>query len=230
MLAKSNDTALQVLIEPDGEFSNSIRVLAARINDLSSSLGHRVFLMSSALPLTGKTTSAINLALALAEDPNRKVALIEADFRNPRIAGILNASDQPGLIDVIESDLEPKDIILRFEGRNLITFVSGGRHKSPASLLASPNFKSLLQTLSSTVDIAIIDAPAILLYADANVLLSHADAAVLVALQNFTKSGNLNRAIKQIGTEKVSGLIYNQLSRPQLKEVHAMRKIRLSKS
>jgi len=230
LVGASNDAALQVLIEPDGEFSNAIRVLAARINDLSTTHGHRIFVISSALPITGKTTTAMNLALAMAEDPNRKVALIEADFRNPKVGDILQANNCPGLINVIEDNVDPKEIILRFEGRNLISFVSGGRHKSPSTLLASPNFKSLLQTLSSTVDVAIIDAPSILLYADANVLLSQADSAILVALENYTKSTHLNQAIKQIGEDKVSGLIYNRLTRHQFAVTKAMRKIRMSNS
>jgi len=228
LLEQSGDAGIQVLTEPDGEYANSIRLLSTRLNDLINSHGHRTFMISSALPLTGKTTTALNLALVLAEDPQRKVALIETDFRNPRLADILCLKNQAGLLDIVSKNLNPAEVLHRIEHRNLIVFTSGGRHKTPASLLAAPQLKTLLRELAASVDIAIVDAPSVLPHADANLLAPQVDTSLLVSLDGFSQSGVLDKVLKQLGRERVCGSIYNKIDRSTEKRLNEMRNIRLT--
>lgn len=228
LLEQSTDAALEVLKNPDGEYATSIRLLSARLNERIESHGHRVFMICSALPLTGKTTAALNLALVLAEDPQRRVALIEADFRNPRLAEILGLKNKSGLLDVVSHRRSPMDVLHRIEGRNLIIFTSGGRHRSPASLLAAPELKTIFRELASSVDVAIIDAPSILPHADTNLLLPLVDASLMVCLEDFSDGGTLERVLNQIGRDRVVGTLYNKVEAATRKRLDEMRDIRMT--
>ena len=159
-LRRRHDPGLHVLRAPDGPMATSVRLLGARVEEFAKSLGHRAYMITSAEPLTGKTTTALNLALALAEDTNRRVALVEADFRHPRFAQILGIDDRLGLLPVIDRRARLADSAVKVSDRNLLLVPSGGRHRYPAEILASPRFKSLMTELVETVDVALIDAPA----------------------------------------------------------------------
>jgi len=217
LIAMSADPALAIVREPDGDYATSIRLLGTRLEELVRTFGYRAYMLTSAEPLTGKTTAAINLALALAEDPVRRIALIEANFRHPRIGDILHAGQSQGLIGVLSGQSDVGDAIIKVEDRNLIIFPSGGRHPNPAELLASPRFKTLLNELAETVDVAIIDAPSVKPFADTNLLLPLVDAALMVVLEGATKVTAVSSAVEQLGPDRVLGALYNKVDTETLK-------------
>jgi capsular exopolysaccharide synthesis family protein len=189
--------------------------------------GYRAYMISSPEPLTGKTTAAVNLAFALAEDPNRRVALIEANFRYPRISAILGTPEDRGLVGVLKGQLSVVEAIVRIADRNLVIFPSGGRHANPNELLASPRFKTLIQELADTVDVAIIDAPSVKPFADANLLLPLVDGVLLTVLDSSTHAQWVDQVVDQLGRERVLGAIYNQLARPAVKSLELERRERM---
>lgn len=223
----TGEPGLELLHNPDGNFATAIRVFGTRLLDLARTYGYRAYMLTSAEPLTGKTTLATNLALALAEDPKRRVALIEANFRYPRLAQILGAPESHGLLGVLEGRMQVTEAILRFPDRNLVVFPSGGRHPHPGEVLASPRFKTLMAELASTVDVAIIDAPSVKPFADANLLLPLVDGALLVVLERSTKSAWIDQSLGQLGRERVLGALYNRLEKDSLKLLAKERRERL---
>ncbi|MFO0728631.1 MAG: FHA domain-containing protein [Myxococcota bacterium] len=221
------DPALQILREPDGEFATQIRVFGTRLQDLARTYGYRAYMLTSAEPLTGKTTVALNLAFALAEDPKRRIAFIEANFRYPRVADILGIADDFGLIGVLEGRLQVTESIVKIADRNLVVFPAGGRHPHPGEVLAAPRFKTLIAELATTVDVAIIDAPSVRPSADANLILPLVDAAMLVVLEGSTKAGWIDQAMDQLGRERVLGALYNKIDKQQAKALGQTRDQRL---
>jgi Mrp family chromosome partitioning ATPase len=226
-LSKSNDPALEIVRTPDGDFATAVRVFGTRINELARTYGYRTYMITSAEPLTGKTTVAVNLAFALAEDPKRRVALIEANFRYPRLAEILGVPEEIGLIGVLEGRLQVPEAIVKIADRNLVAFPAGGRHPHPAEVLASPRFKTLIAELAGTVDVAIVDAPSVRPFADANLILPLVDGAMMVVLEECTRGIWIDQAMEQLGKERVLGALYNRLDRTQRRTLTTERKDRI---
>ena len=227
LMRLAGDPALTLVREPDGDYSNAIRLFGTRLEELVRTFGYRTYMLSSPEPLTGKTTAACNLAFALAEDPVRRVALIEANFRNPRLGKIFGVPEQQGLIGVLAGQIDVAQAIVKVEDHNLIMFPAGGSHPNPAELLASPRFKTLLAELADTVDIAIIDAPSVKPFADTNLLLPLVDGAMLVVLEGSTKSQWIDQATQQLGRERVLGALYNKVDKHVLRTMAAVRRERL---
>lgn len=215
---RAADPGLSVLREPDGELATSIRVFVTRLLDLQRTYGYRVYMFTSPEPRTGKTTVALNLALALAEDPKRRIALIEANFRAPRVAEVLGLPPDVGLLGLLEGRHGVAEATVKLSDRNLLVLPAGGTHPSPAEALASPRFKTLIQELATSVDIALIDAPAVRASADANLLLPLVDGAVLVVREGETRGVWVDQAMEQLGNERVLGAVYNRLDHRTLRQ------------
>ncbi len=213
------DPALHVLRHPDGPYAARLRVMGTKLSDVQRTFGYKTFMVTSAEPCVGKTTVATNLALALAEDPEHKIALVEADFRYPRLAGLLGVPSDVGLLSALEGTAPLAASIVKIEGRNLVAFPSGGRHANPAAVLASPRFKTILAELATTVDIAIVDAPTVGAVADANLLAPLFDAVLFVVLGGLSRSSSLERAVRQVGAQRVIGAVYNEVSPRRLRDL-----------
>ena len=227
VLRRRPDPSLQVLRVPDGPMATSVRLLGARVEEFNKNLGHRAYMITSPEPLTGKTTAALNLALALAEDTNRRVALVEANFRYPRFAEILGVDDRLGLLPVIDGRSRLGDSAIKVADRNLLLVPSGGRHRHPAEVLASPRFKSLMSELVEAVDVALVDAPSVRPFADTNLLLPLVDAAFIVVSQALTRRAWLSRALNQLGRKRVLGSLFNKIPQEEHLMLQRERKARL---
>ncbi len=223
LLMKSRDPALQIVREPDGQLATSIRLLGTKIEEFARGLGYRAYMFTSAEPLTGKTTTICNLAFALAEDTHRRVALIEANFRYPRLSELLGLPEKEGIIPVLEGRAKLSDSVVKVKDRNLVVLPTGGRHPHPAEVLASPRFKTMIAELADTVDIALVDAPSVSPHADANLLLPLVDAAFLVVAGGSTKSIWVSRALGQLGEKRILGALYNRIPKRTAKEIKSER-------
>ncbi|MCA9552109.1 MAG: hypothetical protein KC933_18860 [Myxococcales bacterium] len=226
-LAGRGDAALEILSHPDGKYATQVRLLGARIDEFRKNLGYRAYMVSSAEPLAGKTTAACNLAFALAEDTQRRVALVEANFRYPRFAEILGLDERTGLISVLEGRARLNEVGFKLSDRNLVILPAGGRHPAPAEILASPRFKALIAELVDTVDIALIDAPSVAPFADANMILPLVDAAFLVITEQQTRRSWLGRAVGQLGEARVLGTLFNHIPKKVRKDLAKERKDRV---
>jgi protein-tyrosine kinase len=226
-LAGRGDAALEILSHPDAHYATQVRLLGAKIDEFRKNLGYRAYMVSSAEPLAGKTTAACNLAFALAEDTQRRVALVEANFRFPRFAEILGLDERTGLIAVLEGRARLNEVGYKLSDRNLVILPAGGRHPAPAEVLASPRFKALVAELVDTVDIALIDAPSVAPFADANMILPLVDAAFLVVTEQQTRRSWLGRAVGQLGEARVLGTLFNHIPKKVRKDLARERKERL---
>jgi capsular exopolysaccharide synthesis family protein len=206
MPSKSRD--LVVLYDRDGEFASSIRILATRIEDLRKRLGYKSFLVTSVGDGDGKTVLSNNLALAMSEDSDRKVALVDANFRSPRAGELFNLDLSRGLLAAFSGERPLSQCVARVLGRNLIVLHAGGEHKNPASVLSSPKFKTLLAELYQAVDFMIVDAPSAIPYADVPLIAQHVDAVLLLVASNRTSRGSLTKAMETIGPSRIVGNIF----------------------
>lgn len=144
----------------------------------------RVLTFTSAHPAEGKTTVVSNLAIALAE-VNRRVLLIDADLRRPRLHEILNVPQTTGLSEILKArePLGPDALngsIRPTEIENLYVLASGASTGSSTNLLYSERMSELLELLEKTFDTILIDTPPMLQIPDARIVGRMSDAVILV--------------------------------------------------
>jgi Mrp family chromosome partitioning ATPase len=219
LMGRGDDPVFRILREPDGHYATSTRLLSTKVDELMRNLGYRMYMVTSAEPLSGKTTTACNLAFALAEDTHRRVALIEANFRYPRFADTFGLDPRLGILPVIEGRAQVTESVVRLSDRNLVILPAGGSHAHPGEVLSSPRFKQLISELANTVDVAILDAPSVMPSADVNLLLPMVDSVMFVVSDKVTKAGWISRAVDQVGEKRVLGAVYNTVPpdlRPEL--------------
>lgn len=206
MPSESRDLA--VLYEKDGAFASELRILATRLEDLRTRLGYKSFLFTSVGDGQGKTVTAANLALVMSEDPERKVAFVDANFRNPRAADLFNLDKDRSLLSALSGDFPLSQCVARVLGRNLVVLHAGGVHKNPASVLSSPKFKTLLAELYQAVDFMIVDAPSAIPHADVPLIAQHVDTVFLVASAWRTKRTGLEKALDTVGRARIAGTVF----------------------
>ncbi len=208
MPSESRD--LVVLHERDGGFAQALRILATRLEEIKTRQGFKSFLISSVNDGDGKTVLAANLALVMSEDSDRKVALVDANFRNPRAADLFNLDKNRGLLAALDGKFPLSQCVARVLGRNLVVLHAGGEHQNPGAVLASPKFKSLLAELNQAVDFMIVDAPSAIPHADVPLLTQHVDGVMMVGSAHRTGRAKLDKALETIGRARVVGSVFLQ--------------------
>jgi exopolysaccharide transport family protein len=198
-------------MRPQSQMAESYRAL--RTSLLLSSLGAppKVIMVTSARPQEGKTTTAINSAIVLAQKGVR-VLLVDADLRRPSIHKTLGMGPRSGLSNVLtgnstlEQAIAPSPIL-----PNLFVLAAGSPPPNPAELLASSNMKDVLNELREQFDHVVIDTPPTLSVTDAVVLSPRVDAIILVIRSGQTTKQALRRArdiLTQVNAH-VTGVLLN---------------------
>jgi capsular exopolysaccharide synthesis family protein len=157
----------------------------------------RQVVVTSAVAHEGKSTTAQNLAIALAQS-GVKVCLVEADLRRPMVTENLGIEGAVGLTDVVAGEHSLEDVLVPWN-RGLLTVLPGGTTPSdPASLLGSKNAQLLLRELRAGFEFVVIDAPPLLPVSDAAVLAGETDGALLVVRHGHTKRDQVQAAVEAL--------------------------------
>jgi polysaccharide biosynthesis transport protein len=154
-------------------------------------VGRQVIVLTSPEAGAGKTTVTSNLGVATAET-GRRVLLIDADFRRPRLHRVFDMPNNTGLTDLLKLNTPIEGAPLnhlvqatKIPGLSLVT--SGPTTNSPSSLLYSPRLVEFLDRVGREFDVVLIDAPPMLQFADARVLGRYSDGVILVLRAGQTK-------------------------------------------
>ena len=168
--------------------------------------------ITSPNPSEGKTTTAINTAIALAQT-NAKVVIIDCDMRNPRVHKVFEEENEMGLSNFLSGNAPLDAVMLKSEIPNFYYIQAGPIPPNPSELLGSNLFKEMLNTLGQTFDHIIIDSPPILGFADSVILSKCVDGVVLVVLAGKTPKETLSHAkelLHQVNA-KVLGVVINRV-------------------
>ena len=188
--------ALRVLREPLGSFSESIRELRANLQYLTTAQGARSIVITSSGAGEGKTTTAVNLALSLAEA--QSVVLVDADLRKPRIAAMLGIDGGVGLTDVLVGRVGLDDA-LQESSNGLVVLPSGGVPPNASELLQSEAMKSLIDELNRRYSTVLFDTPPAGLLSDARVLARQCSGALVLAALGRSKRPQLRATASALG-------------------------------
>lgn len=141
----------------------------------------KVIMVSSAVPAEGKTTVAVNLALTLAE-AGRRVVLVEADVRRPRVTRYLGMVGGAGLTNILAGSAEVGEVLQTYGDNGMSVIAAGPTPPNPSELLSSAQMSELLSVLRRGNDYVLVDAPPVLPVADASALAVLVDG-VLVSIR-----------------------------------------------
>lgn len=212
--AKANSTPLVVAEDPHSEQSEAFLTLRTSISLLGKESEYRSFLFSSANPSDGKTFVSLNFACSLARQGLRTV-IVDADLRAPQLKTDLlgEASDIPGLADLLSGHIDLKDALRSTKYDNLVLLPAGHRAPDPAHLLDNHEFANVLDELLVNFDRVVIDSAPISAVSDTLLIAACAHATCLVARAGKTPKRAILRALHELekANAKVAGFVLNRL-------------------
>ncbi len=188
----------------------AFRVLRTNLQFIDPGSTSKVFVISSSLPEEGKTTSTINLAVALAQD-GATVALVEGDLRRPKVSEYLNVINAVGVTTVMLNTVDLGEAMQATKQSGLHVLTSGRVPPNPAELLRTEGMKVIVEALRESFDIVLIDAPPLLPVTDAALLADLADGVVLVVRHGKTTEDELRGSVERIASvgARIVGVILN---------------------
>jgi len=172
-----------------------------------------LILITSSLPGEGKTFTAINLALSIANERDKKVLLIDADVARPSISKTLGIQTSPGLIEYLEGqDVEFSDIVLKTNMPGLRIIPAGKQHKHSTELLSSNRMVMLAQQLSNRYPdrIVIFDSPPLLAATQGQVLAELVGQVVLVIEAETTSQSMVMESVNKLSSCDVVLTVLNK--------------------
>ncbi len=169
-------------------------------------------MVTSPNPLEGKTTMAINLAIALAMD-RRKVVIVDGDLRRPSVHKHFKQASHPGLSDLLTGNASCQDVLQTTEIPNLFLLPCGPVPPNPVNLLGSSAFRETMEYLRGEFDHIVVDTPPTLSIPDSRVISSVVDAVILVLKHHHTPRETARLARQVLGQVHagVIGTILNQV-------------------
>lgn len=197
---------------PHSPRAESFRQLRTNLQFAHVSHKSKTVLMTSSLPGEGKSTTATNLAIALAQ-AGQKVVLIDADLRRPMIAEYLGLERNVGLTTALIGQADVDDVLQPWGDDDLYVLASGQIPPNPSELLGSDKMKHLINQLENTFDAVIIDAPPLLPVTDAAVLAQQVGGVVLVVGTQKVRSPELEKSLAALEMVEADllGVVLNRL-------------------
>ena len=180
------------------DFGEAFRALRTSLVSKYPAEGTKIMVVTSAQPLEGKTTTAANIAMALAYGGAR-VLLIDADMRRPGLHRPLRLTNERGLSQVLIGQARVRDVIQRTVDPNLLAITAGHTPPNPSELLASERMKTLLTNLShGPFDWIVIDTPPVLAVTDAVILAPLVNGVTFVVGAEMTRRRLAERAVETV--------------------------------
>jgi capsular exopolysaccharide synthesis family protein len=193
-------------------FSEAVRTLRTGFVLTHLDKDHKVLLVTSSIPGEGKTTTAVNVAFAMAQ--MEKTLLIEADMRQPSFTHLFGLpAYQPGLSNLISGTDKLDSVIVHDETSGLDILAAGVLAPNPLELLSSTKFDAVMKVLKDKYDRIIIDSPPSQTVSDTLILSKQSDSIIYVVRSESTKQSVVKKGLSrlmQIGA-KVDGIVLNKV-------------------
>lgn len=208
---KAKERPLIVHADPLSPRAESFRALRTNLQFLDMG-GRSSFVVTSSIPSEGKSTTTINLAIALA-DAGKRVALIDTDLRKPKVAEYLGIEGGAGLTDVLIGRAQVNEVMLPWGNRSLYVLPAGKIPPNPSELLGSSHMSLLLEMLEREFDVVLCDAPPLLPVTDAAILARATSGALMVVAAGKTTKHQLTGATEALNTvgAKLAGFVMSMV-------------------
>lgn len=170
-----------------------------------------VIMVTSSLSGEGKSITAFNLAVALAQEYDHTVVLVDADLRRPTIETYVGLGDGPGLTDCVVHGADVGQALVKTGIGKLSILPAGSRITNPVELLSSNRMKDFIGEMKRRYPdrYIVIDTPPLLLFAESRVLASMADAILFVVREGHVPLNQVKEALNMLKGDKLLGVVYN---------------------
>jgi capsular exopolysaccharide synthesis family protein len=201
--------------DPRNPVSEAYRGLRTNLTFANPDHPPKTIVITSPMPQDGKTTSAANLCITLAQQ-GIKALLVDADLRRGILNNVFDVPREPGLTTILTGKCGIADAIRKIdlgESGALDFLPSGGYPPNPAEILGSQRMRSLIEAIEERYDLIIIDSAPLTVVTDAAVLGTKADGVLLVTRANHTEKGALSYAMEQLKNVRatVLGCVINDV-------------------
>ena len=192
--------------------SESYKILRTQVQQRTKAKGWNTVMVTSVQPGEGKTLTAINLALSMAQEYHQTVMLVDCDLRNQSIHRLLGYDSRHGIADHLFEDIPLAKLIV-WPGIKKLTLISGGKTiEGSTELLGSPKMEQLVGEMKERYEnrYIIFDVPAMLQGADAIAFLPYVDSVLLTVESGRTSMADTKAALDLIPREKLLGFVMNR--------------------
>lgn len=195
--------------EAAGEEYRKLRSLVVNLTRGESF--RNTLLVTSTVSGEGKTLTALNLALALAQEYDHTVLLVDADLRRPTLHEYLGINPEVGLVHCLKDGVPLSRALVKTGLGKLVVLPAGGTIDDPVELLASARMKEIVRELKSRYPerYVLFDTPPVLPFADAQVLSGAVDGVLFVVREGGPKIEDVQEALKSLKDARVLGAVYN---------------------
>src|SRR5437667_9099541 len=214
--ADSVNDRLVTLLTPNSFAGEQYRTLRHLVEKMHTDTGVSVVGVSSPSIGDGKTTTAINLAGALAQARDTKVLLIDMDLRRPALNGQLGLRgfNPKGVVAVLGAGASLDDVIVELPMFNLSIIPSGPRQSAPYELLTSSRLHQMMDEARRRFDYVIVDTPPVIAVPDCRVISSGVDGFLIIVNAHKTPTRMLGETVTVLGQSKVLGPTFNPKDQP----------------
>lgn len=208
------DPLLVAALQPLSAAGEQYRSLRSRISQAENGHAIRVIQLTSPGRHDGKTMTALNLALTMAQEFQQRVLVVDADLRQPRVHELLGLPPGPGLVDVLTGAATLEQALIEIPEYRLTVLRAGRAYERPAEMLGSAPMRRLVDTLRTHFDRIVVDSASAAV-ADPGAVAAVVDRLLLVVRAGSTTRPAIARAMGALGASKLLGLVFNESRAPQ---------------
>jgi protein-tyrosine kinase len=201
---------LVAALAPDAVAAEQYRSLRTRVVHSDNGTPVHMLLVTSPGRGEGKSVTAANLALTMAQEYQQRICLVDANLRQPQLHRLFDIPEAPGLADVLLGRASLEDALVAIEDHHITLMAAGDPAAHPAELLGTVTMRRLLETLRSQFDRVVIDAPAAAPLADVGILTPLVDSVMLVVRAGITSKPAIQDALAVIDQGKLLGAVLNE--------------------
>ena len=209
----NHENPLLVMInDAASPIAEEYRKLKAVVSQLTKSDSFQnTLLVTSAIPNEGKSVTALNLAVCLAQELDHTVLLVDADLRRPSVHRYLDLENGPGLTQCLAQGEDIATAIVPTAIDKLSVVRAGNSTENPVELFSSQRMRDLVQELKTRYHdrYVIFDSPPVLPFAEARTLAQLVDGVIMVVKEGYTPLTNIQDAISSLAGTNMLGIVYN---------------------
>lgn len=206
------DPSIVTQHDPKSPISEAYRSLRTNFQFATLQQQPKTVMVTSSVPAEGKTTTAVNFAVTMA-DRGMRVLVVDTDLRRPNVHRVLKMERGTGLADVLRDQIPVKDVIRQTSTENLWAISSGKVPPNPSELIGSERMQRLMGELGKSFDLVVCDAPSVHVVTDPLLLATHVESVILVVSVERARRETIMRAkaLLEKANPNVAGVVLNGL-------------------